>query len=239
MKTQRTSRIMERELLAANVAPNIYEELKEAWQEEEKSLRKSIEKCEKPKGLLYTASPETAELVKYMPVQSSLTQIPFRDESKGDTSSTIASSGCAILITKFLERYFDCDKKMKIKKLAEIAVEFGYRGYQKQSDGTWKKMGMTHIWFDKFVPRFFWLKSQRIADINEVIGALQEGRVPVLLVKNSIYKQDPNNSDSHFVCVLGMDQHGYHIYDPELPELTRCEFEKIHNSVRLGWIFSK
>ena len=34
MKTQRTSRIMERELLNANVAPNIYEELKEAWKQE-------------------------------------------------------------------------------------------------------------------------------------------------------------------------------------------------------------
>ena len=98
---------------------------------------------------------------------------------------------------------------------------------------------MNHLWFDKFVPRFFGLKSQRIADINEMVVALQEGRVPVLLVKNSIYKQDPENTDSHFVCVLGMDQHGYHLYDPELPELTRCEFERIHNAIRLGWIFSK
>lgn len=239
METQRTSRIMERELLNANVAPNIYEELKEAWKQESELLRESIEKWEKPKGLLYAASHETAELVKCMPVQSKLTKIPFRDETKGDTTSTVASSGCAIIVAKFLERYFDCDKAMKIRKPAEMAVELGYRGYKKQEDGTWKKMGMNHLWFDKFVPRFFGLKSQRIADINEMVVALQEGRVPVLLVKNSIYKQDPENTDSHFVCVLGMDQHGYHLYDPELPELTRCEFERIHNAIRLGWIFSK
>lgn len=239
METQRTSRIMERELLNANVAPNIYEELKEAWKQESELLRESIEKWEKPKGLLYAASHETAELVKCMPVQSKLIKIPFRDETKGDTTSTVASSGCAIIVAKFLERYFDCDKAMKIRKLAEMAVELGYRGYKKQEDGTWKKMGMNHLWFDKFVPRFFGLKSQRIADINEMVVALQEGRVPVLLVKNSIYKQDPENTDSHFVCVLGMDQHGYHLYDPELPELTRCEFERIHNAIRLGWIFSK
>lgn len=239
METQRTSRIMERELLNANVAPNIYEELKEAWKQESELLRESIEKWEKPKGLLYAASHETAELVKCMPVQSKLTKIPFRDETKGDTTSTVASSGCAIIVAKFLERYFDCDKAMKIRKLAEMAVELGYRGYKKQEDGTWKKMGMNHLWFDKFVPRFFGLKSQRIADINEMVVALQEGRVPVLLVKNSIYKQDPENTDSHFVCALGMDQHGYHLYDPELPELTRCEFERIHNAIRLGWIFSK
>ena len=182
MKEQRTSWIMERELLNANVAPNIYEELKEAWKQEAESLRQSIEKWEKPKGLLYAASPETAELVRYMPVQMSLTGIRFRDESKGDKTSTVATSGCAIIVAKFLERYFDCDKAMKIRKLSEMAVELGYRGYKKQEDGTWKKMGMNHLWFDKFVPRFFGLKSQRIVGINELVGALQEGRVPVLLV---------------------------------------------------------
>lgn len=239
MKEQRTSWIMERELLTANVAQNIYEELKEAWKQEAESLRQSIEKWEKPKGVLYAASPETAELVRYMPVQRSLTGIRFRDESKGDKTSTVATSGCAIIVAKFLERYFDCDKSMKIRKLSEMAVELGYRGYKKQEDGTWKKMGMNHLWFDKFVPRFFGLKSQRISDINQIMSALDEKRVPVLLVRKSVYKQDPENADSHFVCVMGVDQHGYHIYDPELPELARCEFERIHNAIRLGWIFSK
>lgn len=239
MKEQRTSWIMERELLTANVAQNIYEELKEAWKQEAESLRQSIEKWEKPKGVLYAASPETAELVRYMPVQRSLTGIRFRDESKGDKTSTVATSGCAIIVAKFLERYFDCDNAMKIRKLSEMAVELGYRGYKKQEDGTWKKMGMNHLWFDKFVPRFFGLKSQRISDINQIMSALDEKRVPVLLVRKSVYKQDPENADSHFVCVMGVDQHGYHIYDPELPELARCEFERIHNAIRLGWIFSK
>ena len=238
MKEQRTSWIMEREMLVAQVAPNIYEELKSAWKEEAETLKESIKDWEKPNGLLYAASPETAELVKYMPVQSSLTEIPFRDESKGDTTSTVATSGCAIIVTKFLERYFDCDKNLKIAHIAEIAVEYGYRGY-KLVDGVWKKMGMSHIWFDKFVPRFFGLKSKRISDINQIMSALDAGRVPVLLVRNSIYKQEPENTDSHFVCVLGVDQHGYHLYDTEIPEITRCEFERIHESIRLGWIFSK
>lgn len=238
MKGQRTSWIMEQEMLEANVAPNIYEELKEAWKQEAELLRESIEKWEKPKGLLYAASPETAGLVRYMPVQSSLTEIPFRDESKGDTTSTVASSGCAIIVAKFLERYFDCDKNMQIKHLAEMAVECGYCDY-KLVDGVWKKMEMAHIWFDKFVPRFFGLKSQRISDINQIMFALDEKRVPVLLVRNSVYKQDPENTDSHLVCVLGIDKNGYHLYDPEIPEITRCEFERIHESIRLGWIFSK
>lgn len=236
MKT--TEEVIGRELLTAKVAPEIYEELKEAWKAESEMLQESIKNWEKP-NVMYAASPETAELVKYMPMQSALTNIPFRDESKGDTTSTVASSGCAIIMAKFLERYFDSDNCVRIRQLAAMAVDLGYRGYKKQEDGTWKKMGMSHVWFDKFIPRFFMLKSQRILDINDVVGALRKGRVPVMLVKNSVYKQDPENTDSHFVCVLGMDQHGYHLYDPEIPELTRCEFERIHKSIRIGWMFSK
>ena len=106
MKEQRTSRIMERELLNANVAPNIYEELKDAWKQEAELLRESIEKWEKPKGVLYAASPETAELVKYMPVQRSLTGIRFRDESKGDKNLYGGNQRLCNYSCKILEALF-------------------------------------------------------------------------------------------------------------------------------------
>lgn len=131
-----TETIMKREMFQASVGPDIYEELKKAWQEEAKSLQKSLEswKLEAWKelegGLLYAATIETAELVESMPWQSSLTEIPFRDESKGDLTSTVASSGCAIVVAKFLEKYFDSDKCVSIELLAELAVDFGYRGYK-------------------------------------------------------------------------------------------------------------
>lgn len=235
-----TETIMERELLRASVAPDIYEELKVAWQEEANSLQESLEAWKEPEGgLLYAATTETAELVKSMPLQSSLTEIPFRDESKGDLTSTVASSGCAIIVAKFLERYFDSDKRVSIEQLAKMAVELGYRGYKKQEDGTWRKMGMSHIWFDKFVPRYFTLKSKRVSDLAQVLEALKTRKVPVFLVKNSVYKQDSKNTDSHFVCLLGIDKHGYHLYDPESSKIVRCEFERIHKSIRIGWIISK
>lgn len=237
-----TETIMKREMLQASVGPDIYEELKKAWQEEANSLQKSLEAWKEPEGgLLYAANIETAELVESMPLQSSLTEIPFRDESKGDLTSTVASSGCAIVVANFLEQYlyFDSDKRVSIELLAELAVDFGYRGYKKQDDGTWRKMGMNHLWFDKFVPRCFTLKSKRVSDVAQVLEALKTREVPVLLVKNSVYKQDPENTDSHFVCVLGIDKHGYHLYDPEYSQIIRCEFERIHKSIRIGWIISR
>lgn len=235
-----TETIMEREMLQSSVGADIYEVLKESWKEEAQSLHQSLEEWKEPEGgLLYAATTETAELVKSMPVQSSLTEIPFRDESKRDLTSTVASSGCAIIVAKFLERYFDSDKRVSIELLAKLAVEFGYRGYKKQEDGTWRKMGMNHLWFDKFVPRYYTLKSKRVSDINQVLEALKTKKVPVLLVKNSVYKQDPKNTDSHFVCLLGIDKHGYHLYDPESSKIVRCEFERIHKSIRIGWIISK
>lgn len=197
------------------------------------------ERKEPEGGLLYAATTETAELVKSMPVQSSLTEIPFRDESKGDLTSNVASSGCAIIVAKFLERYFDSDKRVSIELLAKLAGDFGYRGYKKQEDGTWRKMGMNHLWFDKFVPRYYTLKSQRVSDVTQVLEAIKTRRMPVLLVKNSVYKQEPENKDSHFVCLLGIDKHGYHLYDPESSKIVRCEFERIHKSIRIGWIISK
>ena len=178
-----TETIMKREMFQASVGPDIYEELKKAWQEEAKSLQKSLEswKLEAWKelegGLLYAATIETAELVESMPWQSSLTEIPFRDESKGDLTSTVASSGCAIVVAKFLEQYFDSDKCVSIELLAELAVDFGYRGYKKQDDGTWRKMGMNHLWFDKFVPRCFTLKSKRVSDVAQVLEALMTREV--------------------------------------------------------------
>ncbi len=85
-----TETIMKREMLQASVGPDIYEELKKAWQEEANSLQKSLEAWKEPEGgLLYAANIETAELVESMPLQSSLTEIPFRDESKGDLTSTV------------------------------------------------------------------------------------------------------------------------------------------------------
>lgn len=231
-----TQEIMEYEPLAAQIAPSIYDQLKKTWQREAKALADSLQSWERPQKQSIIST-KTIEKVKSMPLQSSLTEVPFRDEEKGDTTSTVATSGCAIVVAKFLERYFDCDKDKSIAQIAEIAVKLGYRGY-KLIDGTWKKMGMSHIWFDKFVPRYYALKSKRISNINEILK-INANSVPVLLVKNSVYKNDEKNSDSHFVCVIGVDTNGYILYDPERDEPVNCEFERIHKAIRIGWVISR
>lgn len=226
MEWTRTAEIMERELLEANVAPAIYDELKVAWKKESESLQESLKTWKGPEGgLLYAVTEETAELVKSMPVKSSLTE---KDENNGDITATVASSGGAIVATKFLERYFDSEKRVSIEQLAKLSVELGYN---KHEDGA-------YIWFDKFLPRNFGLKSRRIANIKEVIEAIKTRKVPVFLLRDTIYKQEQENTDSHLAIILGVDKYGYHIYNPESPKLIRCEFDRIHNAVHVGWIIS-
>ena len=101
MKSTRTAEIMERELLEVNIAPVIYDELKVAWKNEAELLQESMKTWKRPEGgLLYAVTEEAAELVKSMPVQSSLKEIRY-----GDTTSTVASSGGFIVVTKFLHLF--------------------------------------------------------------------------------------------------------------------------------------
>ena len=237
MKTK-IEKIMKKELLQAKMDKKNYEELNIALREQENNLLESLKDWRKPQDNLET-SPDIIEHVAGLPIQQDYTEVPFREEEKGDFVSTVASSGCAILIAKFIERYFALEKDMLVSELARMAVKYGYRGYKKEADGTWRKMGMMHIWFDKFVPRFYNLKSARLEIIKDVEKALLAGELPVLLVKNSVYKNDPENADSHFVVVLGFTKEGYQLYDPEKVEVITYEFEKLHQAIRTGWIISK
>lgn len=234
----KTAEIMQKELLQAKVDPVIYEQLKTLWKEEQDNLLESLKDWRKPQDNL-EASSDIIELVDGLPIQQYYTEVPFRDESKGDFTSTVATSGCAILIAKFIERYFLSEKNVLISELAKMAVDYGYRGYKKEVDGTWRKMGMMHIWFDKFVPRFYKLKSKRLESAYEIEKALLAGELPVVLVKNAIYKEEPNNAESHFIAVLGFTKEGYQLYDPEKVSVIGCKFEKLHRALRMGWIISK
>lgn len=234
----KTAEIMQKELLQAKVDPVIYEKLKTAWREEQNNLLESLKDWKQPQDNL-EASSDIIELVDGLPIQQYYTEVPFRDESKDDFASTVASSGCAILIAKFIERYFLFEKDMLVSELARMAVEYGYRGYKKEADGTWRKMGMRHIWFDKFVPRFYKLKSKRLESAYEIEKALLAGALPVLLVKNSIYKKESENVESHFVAVLGFTKEGYQLYEPEKVSVITYEFERLHQALRIGWIISK
>lgn len=234
----KTEEIMKKELLQAKVDSVIYEELKASWREEQANLLESLKDWKQPLEEL-DASSDIVELIAGLPIQQFYTEVPFRDESKGDFVSTVASSGCAILVAKFIERYFLSEKDMLVSELARMAVEYGYRGYKREQDGTWRKMGMMHIWFDKFVPRWYNLKSSRLESVNGIKEALLEGKLPVLLVKNSIYSQNPENTESHFVAIVGFEKEGYQLYDPKITFISTFNFERVHKALRAGWIISK
>lgn len=91
-----------------------------ALREQENNLLESLKDWRKPQDNLET-SPDIIELVAGLPIQQYYTEVPFRDEEKGDFVSTVASSGCAILIAKFIERYFALEKDMLVSELARMA----------------------------------------------------------------------------------------------------------------------
>lgn len=95
MKTK-IEKIMKKELLQAKMDKKNYEELNIALREQENNLLESLKDWRKPQDNLET-SPDIIELVAGLPIQQYYTEVPFRDEEKGDFVSTVASSGCAIL----------------------------------------------------------------------------------------------------------------------------------------------
>ena len=89
------------------------------------------------------------------------THVPFRMEEYGDTQNTVATSGCGILIAKFLERTYNSKLNVSVEELAKLAVMKGYRGYRKKEDGTYAPMGMKHVFFERFITSLYGFSSNR------------------------------------------------------------------------------
>lgn len=83
--------------------------------------------------------------------QSEYKGVPFRIEEY-DHKSTVASSGCAVLVAKFLEAFFEPGTYLSVEQLAKLAIDKGYRGYRKNADGTYTPTGCKHVFFDRFIP---------------------------------------------------------------------------------------
>lgn len=183
---------------------------------------------------------ENVDMNTEFDVQSRYTDVPFRDESKGDFESTVASSGCALLVAKFIGQFFNCTNSLTIPEMAECAVKLGYRGYKHEEDGSWTKTGMKHVFFDRFVPRFYEILSTRISDILDVTMAVCQNKLPVLLVKDSIYNDRPESKESRFIAIIGFndDEHSYLVYDPGCSHIRTVPYVKVNKAIRSGWVFS-
>ncbi len=183
---------------------------------------------------------ENVDITKSYDTQGRYESIPFRDESKGDFTSTVASSGCGLLVTTFIDYFFCIPMGFDVPKLAKKGVELGYRGYKKMADGTWKKMGLLHAWFDRFVPSYTGLKSTMLHSINEVNEAILNQNLAILLVRCSIYNDTPESTESHFVAIVGSDDDEgvYYLYDPNYENICTVPYYKVNKAVRKGWVLS-
>lgn len=168
-----------------------------------------------------------------MKIQSAYVDVPFRDE-RFDQKSTVASSGCAILIAKFLGLIFDRKYQYSVEELAKEAVEKGYRGYKKVED-KYIPTGCKHVFFDRFVPSLYDLCVERVDSVQELFDGLMFYRIPVVLVRNSIYKNDPKNTDSYFLVIMGFDENEVIFFDPEYSTFQRRPYETFVSAIRVAW----
>ena len=173
--------------------------------------------------------------------QKSYMNIPFRDEAKGDYTSTVASNGGALLVADFIRWYFDCDNNIDIPQMAQLVKELGYLRYKKGSNGSWLNRGVKQIFFDRFVPNFYNLESVQMSDISDVCFAISEENLPILYVKDEVYLEDEESNESRFIAIVGFDvkENAYFLYDPEYSYIRKEPYTKVNRAIRNGWVFSK
>lgn len=164
--------------------------------------------------------------------------VPFRMEEYGDNRSTVASSGCGILVAKFLERIFNNELNISVEELAKLAVEKGYRGYRKEKEGSYTPMGMKHVFFERFIPSLYGYSVRRAKSVEELLAALWDYEFPVLLLTNKIYKGEENSKDSHFVVMVGYNHKEVFVYDPEHKGILYVQSYKVFPGLRAAWIVS-
>ena len=224
------------DLREAFMPPEEYEGYREEVETAQQDLEASIPSFNPLQGHY-----ENVDFGRNYETQSSYPDVPFRDESKGDFTSTVASSGCGLLVTRFIDYFFCIPDGFDVPTFAEKGVELGYRGYKQLPDGKWKKMGLLHAWFDRFVPSYNGLKCRMLHNINEVNKAIFDQSLPVLLVRCSVNNDSPESTESHFVAVVGSDNDEgvYYLYDPKYDKIREVPYYKVNNAVRKGWIFSE
>lgn len=185
--------------------------------------------------------------------QEEYDNVPFRDE-KYDSTSTVATSGSAIIIAKFLEQIFSCDVKLSIEEIAELAVEKGYRGYRINQDGTYKSSGCKHVFWEKFIPSLYRLETKRALSIVDMINGLWDHKLSVILLsdkkvffeeeneaaenteKESEEDMDKEESGSRFVIMTGFAPSGINFFDPVVCKTVYKDYAEILPYMRAAWI---
>lgn len=167
--------------------------------------------------------------------------VPLRDESKGDLSSTVASSGGALLVAEFIGQYFGCNFEYDIPDMAKKVTSLGYIGYNHNSNGSWENIGIKPVFFDEFVPRFYGLDSESMVNINDITFGIWYAGLPVLLIRDSIYKGREDSTDTRFIIIVGYEKSKkqYLVYDPNYCFIKNVPYDTINNSIYNGWVFMR
>lgn len=220
-------------VLPANIPPDEYEVYKTEVERKNKALVEDAKTFVLPQQQINHCCRGPAEGLK---PQQCYTDVPFRMEEYGDTKNTVATSGCGILIAKFLERTYGSELNLTIDELAKIAVEKGYCGYRKEADGSYTPIGMKHVFFERFIPSLYEFSSKRAESVQELIDALWDYTTPVLLLANNIYKNDEESKDSHFVVMLGFTPDQICLFDPEKELPVFVSPEKVFPALISAWV---
>lgn len=221
-------------VLSADMPPNEYDEYKMKADRRNKEFVESTKNFVLPNQQIRHCCTGIGDL---MP-QQFYTDVPFRMEEYGDNRSTVASSGCGILIAKFLERIFNNELNISVEELAELAVKKGYRGYRKEKEGSYIPMGIKPVFFERFIPSLYGYSVKRAKSVEELIEAIGDYNFPVLLLSNKIYKGKANSKDSHFVVMVGYNHKEVFVYDPEYKKILYVQSYMVFPGLRAAWIVS-
>lgn len=177
-------------------------------------------------------------------VQSEYSDVPLRDRRFGDERSTVATSGSAILVAKFLEIVLDqrkgTEKKLSVAEISKLAVKYGYKEYEQKEDGGYVSTGTKDVFWDRFVPSLYGFEVERATTIESMMESMKACGFPVVLVDSKIYDQSiAEDADKHFVVICGYDEEeGYVlVFDPMYPEQICVEYERVIPAIENAWIF--
>ncbi len=212
-------------------------------------LRESIAKFEAPTNQVNHCTEFGRKGLK---PQEEYANVPFRIE-KYDSEGTVETAGSAIIIAKFLEQMYKCEVTASIEELAGLAVEKGYRGYQRDLDGKYISKGCKHIFWEKFISSLYGLETKRALSIRDMLNGLWDRKLSVILLsekeveetKKEEVKSEENTEKkeaepaSRFVVMTGYDPTGITFFDPVVCRAVHRKYSEILPFMRSAWIISE
>ena len=164
---------------------------------------------------------------------SSVSKLPY------GLVGTVEEAGCGVLAVEYALRLIGI--YIDFRDILDECVKKGYRAYvydenDKIVDGDGTK---TELFNNLAI---------ECKDVFEIIWLLSSGNPITLLIKNSVYHNDPNAKESHYITLVGIDESenalimdGNLIFDPEVPlyAFHVLPFREMIKGVEGAWAWEK